>query len=99
MPPRVADVVGKAFHKVGGGADVPGGQILLEGQVGEGVPAGGCLGKQAVARDVVEERLTGDRWREALQLRSEDLKDALAGQLSNVVARHLVGEGGQQCLL
>ena len=61
VPPGVADVVGEALHKIGAGADVPGGQVLLEGQVREGVPAGGRLDEQAVARDVVEERLAGDR--------------------------------------
>ena len=63
VPPGVADVVGEALHQVGVGADVPGGQVLLERQVGERVPAGGRLGEQAVARDVVEERLAGDRRR------------------------------------
>ena len=53
VPPGVADVAGEAFHEVGVGADVPGGQVLLEGQVREGVPAGGRLDEQAVARDVV----------------------------------------------
>ena len=81
VPPGVADVVGEALHQVGGGADVPGGQVLLEGQVREGVPAGGRLDEQAVARDVVEERLAGDRGGEALELGPEDLQDAVAGEL------------------
>ena len=55
--------------------------------------------EQAVARDVVEERLASDRRGEALQLRPEDLQDAVGGEVADVVAHHLVGERGQQRLL
>ena len=98
VPPRVADAVDEALDQVGVGADVPCGEVLLERQVGEGVPAVG-LDQQAVARDVVQERRAGDRRREALQLRPEDLKHPGGGQLARVVAHHLVGERGQQRLL
>ena len=99
VPPRVADAVDEALDQVGVGADMPGGQVLLERQVGEGVPAVVRLDQQAVARDVVQERRAGDRRREALQLRPEDLKHPGGGQLARVVAHHLVGERGQQRLL
>ena len=98
VPPGVADAVDEALDQVGVGADVPGGQVLLERQVGEGVPALG-LGQQAVAGDVVQELLAGDRRGVALQLGPEDLKDAGGGQVARVVAHHLVGERGQQRLL
>ena len=81
LPPRVADVVGEAPHKIGVGAHVPGGQVLLERQVREGVPPGRRLDEQAVARDVIKERLPGDRQREAFQLGLEDLKTRLAGRV------------------
>ena len=99
MPPGVADIVREGLHEVGIGADVPGGQVLLEGEVREGVPAGGHLDEQAVARDVVEERLAGDRRGEALKRALEYLDGAVGGEVADVVAHHLVGERGQQHLL
>jgi hypothetical protein len=78
---------------------MPGGQVLLEGQVREGVLASGRLEEQAAARDVVEKRLAGDGRREALQVGAEDFNDLAAGELGDAVAHHLVGERGQQRLL
>ena len=58
-----------------------------------------ALDEQAVARDVLEEHLAGDRRGEAPKLRLEDLKDAAGGQRADVVGHHLVGERGEQHLL
>ena len=83
---------------IGAGADVPGCQVLLEGQVREGVPACGRFDQQAVARDLVEERFTSDRRGEAFQLGPDDFQDAVGGEAADVLAHHLVGERGQERL-
>ena len=59
-PPWIIDCAGEGCRQAGAGADVPGGQVLLEGQVREGIPAGGGFYQQPVAGDVIQERLPGD---------------------------------------
>ena len=58
------------------------------------------LDEQAVARDVVEERLAGDRRRGTARAAGRGPPGcAVGGQVADVIAHHLVGEHGQQRLL